>query len=576
MSINALSFFYSSYIAWIHSSSLVILKVFAVNLLLLGAIIIIIAKKHSFEEITENVTFSIKSKLIMMFSILGAIPTILISIFSIILFYYAIEGWFDKEISGAIDQSVKIANLYIDENKRELKKSAIEIASDLNNLYFELAQNPVLLNKVLTAQADMRGITEALIYDRHKNTILAQTDLSFAITFWSLPKYLYDKASSGEIVEIEGDAGKISMMLKTQLDGDKYLIISKLIDEELINYVNQTSGAASKYKEMMAGKNLLKLNFALTFGLVISSLLACMTILSAILANRITKPIRQLVKATRLVQAGDLSVQIEDEEDKRDELAILTHAFNRMIKKIDIQQKDLVLAQRARAWSDVARRVAHEIKNPLTPISLAADRILKKFLPELNNSTEFKKYVAIIKQHTHDIKKIVTEFAEFAKLPAPQFVSIDIVSLLRDFVESRQIINDKITFKFESKIDSLNFVCDVTQMYQLFVNLFKNSEESLENSQQLEKIVSIFINVTKDDLEIFVRDNGVGFPKDLIHKLFDEYVTTTNKGTGLGLAIAKKITEDHGGDIILSNLKPLGAEVKIIFDLENIESAIKK
>lgn len=557
-----------------HENPSRIITLLLLDLISLLLVIVVATRKILIVIFKDYKTSRIRARIILMFSIIAAIPTIIVSSFSVIVFDIGLQSWFDSKVSTAIEQSVRVADLYISENKNQLKEAAFSISTDLRH-DLQLLHNPALLNSVLEARADLRSLSEAIIFHKPTNTVLAQTALSFSLSFLIIPQHLYDKANE-EIVEVPSDTGKLRMLIKLKEFDETYLLVGRLIDEEILNYIDKTNGAASKYNEMVETKNSFRVKFALLFILVSGTLIACTITVGAIFANKIARPIRKLVRATELVQSGDLSVQVEIDQSKEDELVILTNAFNKMVKKIEIQQKDLALVQRTMAWSDVARRVAHEIKNPLTPISLCADRILKKFLPEINDKESLQKYINIIKRHTRDIQTIITEFGEFAKMPAPNFEQVELVSLLRDLIESRQIINDKIIYNFCSEVENIDFVCDTTQIHQLMVNLLKNAEEALESSSVTKKHINLSLILSNDELEIIVEDNGKGFPPDLIDKVTEAYMTTRSKGSGLGLAIVKKIVQDHGGEILISNLKAGGGSVKLIFDREKINLKVKK
>ncbi|MDX1924745.1 MAG: ATP-binding protein [Rickettsiaceae bacterium] len=518
----------------------------------------------------------IRMRIIMMFSIIAAIPTILVSTFSVAIFNLGLQGWFDKEVSSAVNQSVHIAGIYVSQNKLQLRDSAVAIASDLNSLRFELERNG-LLPRVLSAHTEMRNLTEAMIFDRSSKTILAQTQMSFALTLWALPQDIFDKANAGDVPEIQNDPGKLKMLVRlSEFPGETYLMVGKIIDEETVQYLDKTLGAAAKYQNLMHKKLSFQVSFGIVFLLVSGVIVAATIVVGSIFAGRITRPIKMLVQATEKVQSGDLTTQIDLPYSQEDELVILTHAFNRMIKKIDIQQKDIALAHRAMAWSDVARRVAHEIKNPLTPISLSADRLVKKFSAQVGEDPEFAKYIGIIKRHTNDIQKIITEFADFAKMPAPNFEKVNIVGLIRELVDSRQIINEAIKYQFHSNVKNVEFVCDVTQMHQVIINLLKNAEEAMENLNSRAKEISVSVMLDQEEMLITVEDNGKGFPLHLIDKVTDPYLTTRSKGMGLGLSIVKKITYDHGGDIVISNLQEGGGCVRLIFSSSTIGTKIKK
>jgi two-component system nitrogen regulation sensor histidine kinase NtrY len=289
-----------------------------------------------------------------------------------------------------------------------------------------------------------------------------------------------------------------------------------------------------------------------------------------VFSSRIIFPIRRLVEATDKAKEGDLTVQVPEQDLYEDEIRVLSVAFNRMIKQIYKQQNDLLIAQSALAWSDVARRVAHEIKNPLTPIQLASSRLWSKFSREVSDQGSFKKYIDIIDRHANDIKKIVAEFVNFARLPLPTFEKCNLVSVIKDAVEARRLINEGISYIFDTVSENIEFVCDVTQLHQVMINLLKNAEESGDTiSSKLEIIITV--RQVEDEMIIQVKDNGPGFPKDLINQVIEPYVSTRSKGMGLGLAIVKKILSDHYGNIKLENNPQGGAMITLSFDLIKLQ-----
>jgi two-component system nitrogen regulation sensor histidine kinase NtrY len=223
---------------------------------------------------------------------------------------------------------------------------------------------------------------------------------------------------------------------------------------------------------------------------------------------------------------------------------------------------ELLSAQRSAAWSDVARRIAHEIKNPLTPINLSAQRIAKKFKPyvpedELEN---FEGYTNTITRHTADIAKIIGEFSDFAKMPAPKFAKCNISLLLKDAIFSARVSFPSINFELDMP-DAMETIADPSQITQVLTNVIKNASESIiEKGVKNGRIMAI-AQMNKS-IEIYLDDNGGGFPEELLDRITEPYVTTRSKGTGLGLAIVKKIMEDHNGKLELTNIAG-GARVKI-------------
>ncbi len=235
----------------------------------------------------------------------------------------------------------------------------------------------------------------------------------------------------------------------------------------------------------------------------------------------------------------------------------------------------LVNAQRMAAWSDVARRIAHEIKNPLTPINLSAERIRKKyesFIEEADREN-FNRYIDTIIKHSENIERIVKEFSEFARMPQPVLAKNDISQLIRDAVFSEKVVNGDINFDVNIPESDVVFDFDKEQINRVLINLLKNAAESLKErgTSREGEPPFIVISLNQDKHVILeINDNGKGFPVELLSKITEPYVTTREKGTGLGLAIVKRIIDDHGGTLELSNNVDedgniTGAKIRITF-----------
>lgn len=237
----------------------------------------------------------------------------------------------------------------------------------------------------------------------------------------------------------------------------------------------------------------------------------------------------------------------------------------------------LLDAQKQAAWSDVARRVAHEIKNPLTPIHLAAERMRRKYLKEIKTSPEtFIECIDTITRQVAYIGNMVSEFSSFARMPLPAMKQENLILIVKNVVSLQKNIAPE-TIEFEIKIPKkdVNILGDEQQVSQALLNVVKNSMESIlekENSKHQKGKITITVKVMDRKAVLSVEDNGPGFAKDLEHNLIDPYVTTRPKGTGLGLSIVKRIMEDHHGKLLLENKeKGPGACVSLVFPImENI------
>lgn len=235
---------------------------------------------------------------------------------------------------------------------------------------------------------------------------------------------------------------------------------------------------------------------------------------------------------------------------------------------------ELQVAQRSAAWSDVARRIAHEIKNPLTPIHLAAERLKRKYAKEVQSEPDmFVKYTDTITRHVTDIGRMVEEFVQFARMPAPSVSREDLVQLVNDAAFSQQTVTSHINIKVDMPETRVLARVDKGQITQVLTNLFKNAAESVDARLKIspEPAGEITATLLADSalISLSVSDNGGGFPPDLMDRLTEPYVTTRAKGTGLGLAIVKKVMDDHNGKLVLSNILDkngavLGASVTLL------------
>ena len=230
---------------------------------------------------------------------------------------------------------------------------------------------------------------------------------------------------------------------------------------------------------------------------------------------------------------------------------------------------DLVSAQRMAAWGDVARRVAHEIKNPLTPIQLSAERLRRKFTriaPEGAERETVDSYVDVIIRQTNDLRRIIDEFSRFARMPEPDRRETDIAKLLRDTVLLQQdAVNAELITDIPAK--PLRIDCDPTMMAQVFTNLLKNASEAIDGMRDAppegwQPTIRVEMEEGPDWVGITIADNGPGLPEDR-SRLFEPYVTLKPGGTGLGLPIVKKIIEEHGGGLTLTDAPERGAMAEI-------------
>ena len=546
-----------------------VMNIVLVDLVVLLTLCILLGNKlitHWYKA-KKDVQARLYNQLSLMCALVSFVPTIIISIFSTYFFNFGIQSWFNERINNVLTQSVYVAEAYMAENAIRMKNTAMEISSDLSQAYYQLIQDPGLFNKFLNAQVEVRALNEALVFQRANRNVVAQSSLSFALLFTDIANYLLDKADNGEVVELTTDRNKVRYLIKLPDYDDAYLIIGRFVDQNIVKYMDKTHGAISSYNELKNKSHILQLNFSIIFILIALILLLASFYVGLIFADKLVRPINKLVIATERIKKGDLTVQIKSTKNNN-EIDVLINAFNMMIKKIYYQQKDLMVAQQALAWSEVARKVAHEINNPLTSIYLSCERLSKKFTNEVSDKENFTKYINNIFRLSDSIKTILHEFVNFARLPDPVFSQFDLVKFIQEIIESRAIVCEDIKYNFISDIKAFEFAGDAGQMQQVLINLLKNSEESIIEHNRIKRNITIKLFKDEQFLTIELTDSGIGFAVDNIIKATEAYFTTRVKGTGLGLAIVKKIVQDHQGKLSIDNNSDGGAKISINFDLE--------
>lgn len=287
------------------------------------------------------------------------------------------------------------------------------------------------------------------------------------------------------------------------------------------------------------------------------------------LKNTAAEAVQEEIKLTRGGKQESLLVRMATRRNDKGELEGYVVAFD------DVTQ--LVSAQRMAAWGDVARRIAHEIKNPLTPIQLSAERLKRKFSKMLEGEDKeaLEQMTGVIVRQTNDLRRIVDEFSKFARMPEPETRREDMVQLLNNAVMLQRAGQPDTRFTTRIPEREVLAEVDATMIGQAFTNLLKNGGEAIESLYEKKKPeghepeIRVEVTLTSEVICIEISDNGIGLPPDR-SKLFEPYVTTRDKGTGLGLPIVKKIIEEHGGTLVLQDAEPFhegahpGAMARII------------
>lgn len=559
-----------------------ILMLVIIDLLLLLSLAVLISRRlfRLVIERREGIIGSrLQTRIIMMFSLVAMVPTIIMVISSAVFFNYGIQSWFNKKVSTAIDGSVDIARSYLEEHKEVIRADVIGMANDINRDALNLIRDPNSFSKKLGFLAVIRKLPEALVFQKNtygKINIIAATNLSLSLQLdlEDLPKEVLSRAEKGELVTITSDSvDRVIAMTKLDNFFDTYLLVGRFVDNKIINYIENTEGAAKEYNNLKDNIVGLQIKFFIVFIIVSLLLLLVTAWIGFVFAFYLVKPISSLLEATEKVKKGDLSARVK-EGHENDEMATLSRAFNRMTEQLERQRTELISAQRRVAWADVARRIAHEIKNPLTPIQLAAERLKRKYSGQVDDSATFDRYLNTISRNASSIGGMVDEFARFARIPAPVFSDNNMCEIVEEVIFAREGISKNI--RIETKISKIPIMvsCDTGQIIQVLTNIIKNAEESILEKHSADKkpekgLIKVTVSKIMNKCAISIKDNGNGFSKEIIERITEPYVTTKSKGTGLGLAIVKKIIEDHGGTIEFKNVSG-GACVYLSFPLQQV------
>ncbi|TCL09327.1 two-component system nitrogen regulation sensor histidine kinase NtrY [Shimia isoporae] len=613
------------------------------------------------------------------FAVLALVPAVTVAVFAGLTVNIGLEGWFSDRVRQVIGNSVAAAQAYEAEHVIDLETDALALAEFLDeNRRRTFVMDDGNLRVVLAnGQGQIqRGLKEAYVIDG-EGDIRARGERSYLFGF-DMPDREAFQATQNTGMHIIRDLENSELRALVRLDAfvDRYLYVSREVDAEIFYLLDDTRATAQLYEQLERERGRVLFEFGLIYlGFAVILILAAIW-MGMWFAERLSQPVGRLTGAAQRVGAGDLDVQVVEEEGD-DEIAMLGRYFNQMTRQLKAQREtlldnnrqidrrrrmfdsvlssvtsgvvgldgdgrvafvnrsarrlldwsddqqdvalavavpefgalldelkssgrevaqqeikvtragrlenllvrmstrrredgslegyvvafddvtDLVSAQRMAAWGDVARRIAHEIKNPLTPIQLSAERIKRKFAAQVGEDREkLEQMTDVIVRQTNDLRRIVDEFSKFARMPEPDRKSVDLTELVQGVLLLQESGQPDVTFNVDIKPDPVMAELDGTMITQALTNLIKNAGEAIETLQEkkpeLEVSPEIRIGFHLEDGQavVTIADNGIGLPVDRA-RLFEPYVTTRDKGTGLGLPIVKKIIEEHGGQLEL-------------------------
>ena len=536
------------------------------TVLIIFLILLVQETSKLFLQYKSNKTGSKTSlQYVLQFSLFAFIPSLVVAIFSLVLFNVGLQKYFDEKITSAVNNSYEVAKNYIDETKRSVEADVYLVSLDLNRYSEILFSNPKRVQKNIRAQKLLRRLDEIYLIDSSGTILLGDTN-NPEDTFKFPSDDEFDSALEGKPISIQGSAeNKTAFMIKLNNYVDTYLYVSRNVQPQLLNYLADTEQAVNFYYTVENNRTGIKVTFAIIYVIVVSMLLFFTVVLAITFAGRLTKPIVNLISASKKISSGKLDSKVP-EIDSDEEIKTLNENFNNMIDRLKKQQDKLLLSERYSAWENVARKLAHEIKNPLTPIQLSIDRLKEKYSEKLkDDKNEFKKYLETIDRQIVDIKKLVDEFSGFARMPSPLLKKIDVNSVMKRAVNFYKMSEKENIFSTKNTNNEVFFINgDAEQLYRVFLNLIKNSLESIREKKQknsnFQGKIDVEISRNNEYIVIKMLDNGPGFND--IKNITKPYFTTKKEGTGLGLPIVTKIISEHNGDInFIKN--PKGAEILI-------------
>ena len=635
-------------------------------------------------------------RLVMLFSVVTVVPTIVIAVFATAFFHFGIQSWFNDPVRATLNESLQASRGYLEEHENNIRAVALEMANDLTRAGTLLSADPDSFGRFLASQTALRGLTEAVIYEPVTGQIVASAGVLAGLGAEPPAKWATERARTGDVAVVpSGDHTRVRAVVELASMPSLMLMIGRPIDPQILDHMVRTESAVAQYERLDQNRSWLQIAFAWIFALLALLVLSASVLIGLVMANQIARPIGRLIHAAERVRGGDLATRVP-EAPSEDEIAGLSRAFNRMTGQLAAQRTELMdaygqiderrrfteavlsgvsagvigldasgrielpnraagqllgidliaalgqdvasvvpefaelvrggmrvpdrarteevrigppnhrrtllvrvgadrqdgrvegfvvtfdditelqSAQRKAAWADVARRIAHEIKNPLTPIQLSAERLKRRFTKEITSDPEtFATCADTIVRHVGDIGRMVDEFSAFARMPQPVIRPEDIGRVAREALVLQKTARPQITWTTDIPEQGPVAPCDRRLLVQALTNLLQNAADAVAMRPGAGRID---LAVTRDDagqeVRIAVADDGVGLPQQDRAQLTEPYVTHKPKGTGLGLAIVKKIMEDHGGRIALDDrVEGPGAVATLVLPLKVADGA---
>jgi nitrogen fixation/metabolism regulation signal transduction histidine kinase len=524
-------------------------------------------------------------KLAAIFALVGVLPGMLIYSVSYQFVSRSISSWFDVRVESALEAGLNLGRSTLDRLSADLTSKTRAGAQNL-----ELDANTVLAVK-LERMREQIGADDAQVWT-HAGTLLASSGESRFQLSPEKPsaqqiRNLKTQRSVSVFEGLDNDAkvSRLRVIVPLSAPGlgllsePMYLVVSEKLPSALVTNALAVQTAYTEYQERALERDGLQKMYIGTLTLSLFLAVLGAFILAVILGNQLVHPLLVLAKGVERVSAGDLSPQLVLPDDN--ELAGLTRSFASMTQQLSEARLAEQKSERIKAWNEVAQRVAHEIKNPLTPIQLSAERLAMKLGDKLQGAdlALLDKSVKTIVDQVEAMKRLVNEFRDYARLPSARLQSVSLMDIIQDTLSlyEHEVQNGSVELVGEENLP--NIQGDPEQLRQVIHNLLQNALDAARThaiantmvSADSERVlIKLALDVDAQAIRCDIEDNGAGFPEQILARAFEPYNTTKPKGTGLGLAVVRKIVQEHRGDIALSNkgdTETMGARVRLLFPL---------
>jgi two-component system nitrogen regulation sensor histidine kinase NtrY len=544
-----------------------------VNILLLSSLFVFIffEIKRAIKTDIDKDGLKSNKKYITVFALFTLIPSVLISVFSLFLFSFALEKYFDKKVTTVVNNSYELAKNYVAEIRNKIQSDIVLIAFDTNKSKNFLNDNPKEYKRFLDTQKLIRGVDEIHIINIDKKLLFTslQDNQRYAPPLDRALALVLDDDRPLKIINAPENMSAAIMRL--QNFDNRFLYVIKYLDKNISKYLTESEEAINFYYTVEEKSTGIKISFAIIYVIVVSVLLFMSISIAIKFSSRFFRSINNLINASASIGEGKFDTKVPEVKTDKD-LEILNKNFNLMIDKLRNQQEKLIINERHEAWSNLARKLAHEIKNPLTPIQLTIDRMKSKYSSQVNENEKenFDENLKIINNQIKQIGNLVNEFSDFARMPKPTLKQNNLIQIIQENIKLLNELDNTISISMNKNKKEIFLNSDKEQLARVIFNLIKNSIESIqqraENDSNLEKKITIEVYEENNHIIINIIDNGIGFGifAGNIKDILNPYFTTKKNGTGLGLSIVNKIINDHNGKIEFISLNQ-GAKIKIDF-----------